>query len=160
MSASMRLIGYLVATLALVTPSAAAGDLTFEERVKAQEAIERVYYSHQIGASRPFEERIPRPVLERKVREYLRQSAALDKYWNTPVTAEMLERETERMLSGSTSFSRRSETVSSYESAWRARYWSIGCHAISFSATSDSTRRAGTCGGRAFKRRWTGFPFA
>lgn len=33
-----------------------AGDLNFEDRVKAQEAIERVYYSHQTGAPRPFEE--------------------------------------------------------------------------------------------------------
>ena len=37
----------------------AARDLTFEDRIKAQEAIERVYYAHQIGATRPFEEAVP-----------------------------------------------------------------------------------------------------
>jgi len=37
-------------------------------RVQAQEAIERVYYSHQIGAKRPFEQAVPRSVLEEKVR--------------------------------------------------------------------------------------------
>src|SRR5437867_13033778 len=34
--------------------------LTFEDRVAAQEAIERVYYSHQIGATLSFEEAVPR----------------------------------------------------------------------------------------------------
>jgi N-acetylneuraminic acid mutarotase len=75
--------------------------LTFEERVKAQEAIERVYYSHQIGARRPFEEAVPREVLEKKVRTYLKQSMALARIWNTPVTAEILWAETERMERGS-----------------------------------------------------------
>src|SRR2546422_9105026 len=37
--------------------------LTFEERVEGQEAIERVYYAHQIDASRRFEEAVPRRVL-------------------------------------------------------------------------------------------------
>jgi N-acetylneuraminic acid mutarotase len=79
---------------------AQARDLTFEERVKAQEAIERVYYSHQLGATRSFEEAVPREVLETKVRTYLKQSAALEKVWRTPVTARMLEREVERMATG------------------------------------------------------------
>jgi N-acetylneuraminic acid mutarotase len=71
--------------------------LTFDQRVEAQEAIERVYYSHQIGATRPFEEVVPREVLVGKVRTYLRQTVALERYWNTPVTTEMLQREYERM---------------------------------------------------------------
>ena len=74
-----------------------ARNLTFEDRVKAQEAIERVYYSHQIGATKPFEEAIPRAVLENKVRTYLKQSVALDTLWATPVTGELLRRELERM---------------------------------------------------------------
>ena len=45
--------------------------LTFEERLGAREAIERVYYSHQIGATRSFEEAVPRGVIERKVRSVL-----------------------------------------------------------------------------------------
>jgi hypothetical protein len=76
---------------------AALRDLTFEERVAAQEAIDRVYYSHQIGATRTFEEALPRAVLQRKVTTYLEQSAALERFWNTPVTAKMLQRELERM---------------------------------------------------------------
>ncbi len=76
---------------------AVARDLTFEERVKAQEAIERVYYSHQIGTTKSFEQAVPRSVLERKVRTYLKESVALEKFWQTPVTADMLQKELERM---------------------------------------------------------------
>ena len=72
-------------------------DLTFEDRVKAQEAIERVYYAHQIGATKPFAEAVPRAALEKKVMTYLKQSVALDRFWHTPVTAEMLRRELERI---------------------------------------------------------------
>jgi len=86
------------ALLALISSApAAARDLTFEERVAAQEAIERVYYSHQIGATKPFEEAVPRQLLEQKVRTYLEESVALDRTWHTPVTAKALRREMERL---------------------------------------------------------------
>jgi len=78
-------------------PAIAARDLTFPERVAAQEAIERVHYSHQQGATRPFEEAVPRAVLERKVRTYLVQSAALADRLDRPVTAPMLRAEIERI---------------------------------------------------------------
>ena len=81
----------------LFPASSFARDLTFEDRVNAQEAIERVYYSHQIGATRPFEEVVPRAVLEAKVRTYLEESVALETRWKTPITAQALERELERM---------------------------------------------------------------
>ena len=54
-------------TLLASATGAVARDLSFEDRVRAQEAIERVYYSHQIGATRPFEMAIPRKLLEIKV---------------------------------------------------------------------------------------------
>src|SRR6266446_1620136 len=76
---------------------AIARDLTFEDRVNAQEAIERVYYSHQIGATKSFEEAVPRASLERKVRTYLEESAALRSIWRTPITAEMIRAEQERI---------------------------------------------------------------
>jgi hypothetical protein len=72
-------------------------ELTFEDRVRAQDAIERVYYSHQIGVTKPFEEVVPRAVLEKKVTAYLRESVALDTLWHAPVTAETLRRELDRI---------------------------------------------------------------
>jgi N-acetylneuraminic acid mutarotase len=71
--------------------------LSFEDRVAAQAAIERVYYRHQIGATKPFEEAVPRQLLEKKVRTYLKQSAALEGLWKTPITAEMIDGELGRM---------------------------------------------------------------
>ncbi len=87
----------LVAAISSFAP-VLARDLSFEERVRAQAAIDRVYYSHQIGATRSFESAVPRAVLEKKVKTYLRQSAALAEIWNTPVTGESLRRELQRML--------------------------------------------------------------
>ena len=71
--------------------------LTFDDRVAAQEAIERYYYSHQLGVGRPYEEVITRDVLERKVRAHLQEEAALDQFWRTPVTARMLQAESTRI---------------------------------------------------------------
>jgi len=91
-----------VIALALVgAPPAHARDLTFEERVAAQEAIERVYYSHRDGSTKSFEEAVSRDTLERRVRDYLDRSVALEQFWNRPVTAEGLQRETQRIARGS-----------------------------------------------------------
>jgi N-acetylneuraminic acid mutarotase len=84
----------------LVAVAAEARSLTFSERVAAQRSIERVYYRHQIGATLPFERAFPQEVLEEKVRTYLRQSAALEQQWRTPVTAEALRAELERIAHG------------------------------------------------------------
>jgi len=80
-------------------PEPLAREITFEERVAAQEAIERVYYSYQLGATRPFHEVISRALLEEKVITYLKQSAALAEFWMTPVTAHALRSEMERLAS-------------------------------------------------------------
>jgi N-acetylneuraminic acid mutarotase len=95
--------GYLAALLAFgtVVTTVSARQLSFEERVNAQEAIERVYYSHQIGATRPFEEAVPRALLERKVETYLAESLALERFWSTPISVAMLDREMERQARNS-----------------------------------------------------------
>ena len=93
-------VASLVVAGCLVSQGAvSARELSFDERVDAQEAIERASYAHQIGTSRSFDEAVPRAVLVDKVRDYLARSEALDKVWSTPVTAEMLERELVRMTS-------------------------------------------------------------
>jgi hypothetical protein len=60
------------------TIASAARSLTFEDCFKAQDAIARVYYSHQISAN-PFAEAVPREVLEKMVWPYLKQSVALER---------------------------------------------------------------------------------
>jgi hypothetical protein len=92
-------------TLALVSTTGLlwARDLTFEDRVKAQEAIERVYWSHRIW---PKENPGPRPalssmvsdaVIHAKVADYLRKSNALEQLWHRRITAGQLEAEIARM---------------------------------------------------------------
>src|SRR5437660_10684124 len=79
------------------------GTLTFEERVSYQRAIEDVYWRHRIW---PKERPDPKPSLdavmsqaqlEKKVKDYLRNSQALEDYWQRPFTAEQMQGEMERM---------------------------------------------------------------
>ena len=77
--------------------------LTFEERVSYQRAIEDVYWRHRIW---PKERPDPKPSLdaivsqaqlEKKVKDYLRKSQALEDYWQRLITAEQLQAEMDRM---------------------------------------------------------------
>src|SRR6266850_5261007 len=106
--------------------SAAPRTLTFEDRVRAQEAIERVYYSHQIGATKSFEEAVPREFLEKKVRTYLKQSAALEELWNTRETEAALAAELARIVR-STRFPSRLTEI--YDSLDHDRFLILECFA-------------------------------
>src|SRR5262249_44234225 len=84
-------------------PSSARRSLTFAERVAYQRAIEDVYWHHRIW---PKENPNPKPSLdvvmsqaqlEKKVESYLRDSQALEAYWQRPITTEQLQAEMDRM---------------------------------------------------------------
>src|SRR6266516_205453 len=79
--------------------------LSFADRVAYQRAIEDVYWRHRIW---PKERPDPKPALdavmsqaqlEKKVREYLGTSQALDDYWRRPLSAWQLQAEIDRMAS-------------------------------------------------------------
>jgi N-acetylneuraminic acid mutarotase len=94
--------GFLILLPALVScvlaaPAAFSRELSFAERVTAEEAIQRVYYGHQLGATQAFERAVPRTFVEERVRTYLAQSVALEEIWRTPVTGAMLRAELERI---------------------------------------------------------------
>ena len=83
--------------------NAPQGMLTFEERVSYQRAIEDVYWRHRIW---PKERPDPKPSLdavmsqaqlEKKVKDYLRKSQALEDYWQRPITTDQLQAEMDRM---------------------------------------------------------------
>src|SRR6266550_1547334 len=93
--------------LAFLRPEAASKvskrTLTFTERVACQRAIEDVYWRHRIW---PKERPDPRPSLdavmsqaqlEKKVADYLRESQALEDYWQRPITTDQLQAEMDRM---------------------------------------------------------------
>jgi N-acetylneuraminic acid mutarotase len=79
--------------------------LTFAERVAYQRAIEEVYWRHRIW---PKENPDPKPPLdkvmsqsdiEKKVEDYLRNSQALEDYWQEPIAPDQLQGEIDRMAS-------------------------------------------------------------
>ncbi len=80
-----------------------ARQLSFEDRVAYQRAIEAVYWRHRIW---PKERPDPKPSLdavmsraaiEKKVQDYLRDSELLEAEWQKPITSEQLQAEMERM---------------------------------------------------------------
>src|SRR5436189_2429002 len=77
--------------------------LTFAERVAYQRAIEDVYWRHRIwpkerpDAKPPLDAVMSRAQLEKKVVDYLRNSQALEDYWQRPITADQLQAEMDRM---------------------------------------------------------------
>jgi N-acetylneuraminic acid mutarotase len=79
--------------------------LTFADRVAYQRAIEEVYWRHRIW---PKENPDLKPSLdavmsqaqiEKKVEDYLRNSQALEDYWQRPITPDQLQAEMERIAS-------------------------------------------------------------
>ena len=82
-------------------PAGAA--LKFAERVAYQRAIEEVYWRHRIWPkerpdSKPsIDAVVSQAQLEKKVADYLRNSHALEDYWQRPITAEQLQAEMDRM---------------------------------------------------------------
>jgi len=75
----------------------------FAERVAFQRAIEDVYWRHRIWpkenpAHKPSLDAVmSQAQLENKVADYLRDSLALEDYWQRPITAEQLQAEMDRM---------------------------------------------------------------
>jgi hypothetical protein len=77
--------------------------LTFAERVVYQRAIEEVYWRHRIWPKQGPDRKpsldavVSQTQLENKVQDYLRNSQALEDYWQKPIAAEQLQAEMERM---------------------------------------------------------------
>ncbi len=102
MSRRWRYVASALLAATAIVPSHAR-ELTFEQRVAAQRAIEDVYWRHRIW---PKENPAPKPSLDAvmpesairaKVEDYLKKSNALEKFWGRPVTAIGLQAEMERM---------------------------------------------------------------
>jgi N-acetylneuraminic acid mutarotase len=77
--------------------------LSFEDRVAYQRAIEEVYWRHRIWPkercdSKPSLDAVmSRAVIEEKVRGYLRDSELLKEEWQKPITPQQLQAEVDRM---------------------------------------------------------------
>src|SRR5205809_2757720 len=102
-AAGLTSSGTLLALSQHEVPGRAQRTLTLEERVSYQRAIEEVYWRHRIW---PKENADPKPSLdavmsqaqlEKKVKDYLRNSQALEDYWQRPITSQQLQAEMDRM---------------------------------------------------------------
>jgi len=95
--------------LAFLRPEAPAKvsqrTLTFADRVAYQRAIQEVYWRHRIwpaanaGAKPPLAKVMSQAQIEKKVEDYLRDSQALEDYWQRPITPDQLQAEMERIAS-------------------------------------------------------------
>src|SRR5437016_4511802 len=87
------------------SPIRADRTLTFADRVAYQRAIEDVYWRHRIwpkanaGAKPPLDKVMSQAQIEKKVEDYLRNSQALEDYWQRPITPDQLQAEMERIAS-------------------------------------------------------------
>ncbi len=79
--------------------------LTFADRVAYQRAIEEVYWRHRIwpkanaGPKPPLDKVMSQAQIDKKVEDYLRNSQALEDYWQRPTTPDQLQAEMERIAS-------------------------------------------------------------
>ena len=79
--------------------------LMFADRVAYQQAIEKVYWRHRIWPAAnaspkpPLDKVMSQAQIEGKVEDYLRNSQALEDYWQRPITPDQLQAEMERIAS-------------------------------------------------------------
>ena len=87
----------------VLKPATQTKTLAFADRVAYQRAIEEVYWRHRIWPkerpdSKPsLDEVMSQAQMEKKVKDYLRNSQALEDYWHQPLGAEQLQAEMDRM---------------------------------------------------------------
>ena len=80
-----------------------ARTLTFADRVAYKRAIEEIYWRHRIwpkanaGPKPPLDGVMSHEAIEKNVEGYLRNSQALEDYWQRPITPDQLQREVERI---------------------------------------------------------------
>ena len=101
----MLLLTAVLFSLCFLSSGLFAGDrISFEERLIAQEAIERVYYDHRIWPAdntnpKPeFEQAVSKQLLELKVIDYLKKSYALEKVWRKPIDGPRMQAELDRIV--------------------------------------------------------------
>src|SRR5207237_1169305 len=87
----------------MTKPAAHTKALTLADRVAYQRAIEEVYWRHRIWpkengkAKPPLDKVMSQAQIEKKVEDYLRNSQALEDYWQRPITPDQLQAEMERI---------------------------------------------------------------
>jgi hypothetical protein len=82
----------LLFTFAFSTFAASVGELV-DERL----AVERVYYAKQVGAKAPFEQAVPRSVIEKRVQQELLKERVLKNVYRLEITPKLVAEEVARI---------------------------------------------------------------
>src|SRR5215831_4275547 len=103
-AAGFIVVGTVLAVLRPQLPANVSNrKLSFAERVAYQRVIEEVYWHHRLWPKErpdpkpPLDAVISQAQLEEKVADYLRNSQAVENYWQRPITAKQLQAEMDRM---------------------------------------------------------------
>jgi len=96
--------GLLLGLFSPVLSAAPTSEVTFEQRVAAQRAIEQVYWEHRIWPKEnattkpPLTAVLPEAAIRAKVEDTLLKSNALDRFWHRPISAAGLQAELDRIV--------------------------------------------------------------
>ena len=93
----MKLIAHILAVFFSAAALYPAGADDFAAQCADRAAIERVYHSHRLGTKQPFEQAMPRALLEQIVRQDQHKEAVLRKVYGIEVTPAMVAAEVERI---------------------------------------------------------------
>lgn len=106
-SLTFLVMGALAGLPLSASGTGAEHELTFEERVACQTAIEEVYFRHRLwpqdnpGPKPTFAAAVAKAAITRKVEDALAMSVALIKRYRSPITPSDLQAELDRMAKGS-----------------------------------------------------------
>ncbi len=89
----------VIAILTLLLTHAIAHADDFAALCADRAALERVYHDHRTGAKQPFDQAMPRELIESLTRQEIRKEAVLRKSYGVAITSAMLAAEVERINS-------------------------------------------------------------
>jgi hypothetical protein len=93
----MKRTPHILAAIAFATALQPARADDFTAQCADRAAIERVYHSHRLGTKQPFEQVMPRDLIERVVRQDQHKEAVLRKVYGVEITPAMVAAEVERI---------------------------------------------------------------
>jgi len=95
---------WLAVISGFAAPAISAADLSFDDRVRYQRAIEDVYWRHRLwpaenpGRKPALSEVMPDAAIRARVETYVQEAAALETIWRRPITHQQLQAEIDRMV--------------------------------------------------------------
>lgn len=81
----------------VLTVATSAFAVSVGELVDDRLAVERVYYAKQVGAKAPFEQAVPRSVIERRVQQELLKERVLKSVYRLEITPKLVDEEVARI---------------------------------------------------------------